>query len=287
MFRTIRTASKPDNIIFTSERTPGVKPVCYACGKPGHIARLCPKETNTHQPHPVIQVMSELPTVNLISNESDFIVVQEEEFLNGFPVMATIDTGAAISAVSEKVLQTLKLEDPNFSWDITPWIGNQIAMANGIKIQPRWKLRIEIDFDDHHAVGNAVILPELGNPKTELLLGNDILKQFHSLVITYPLINQEGRELPGRSGTWVKVNKVPESLGEDLLVEPNKALTLKQGITTGRAIVKNNGKVFITNMTREPKILRPGTNIGSIMMMKNSTEIEPELEKEMNFGKFR
>ena len=62
--------------------------------------------------------------------------------------MATIDTGAAISAVSEKVLQTLKLEDPNFSWDITQWIGNQIAMANGIKIQPRWKLRIEIDFDD-------------------------------------------------------------------------------------------------------------------------------------------
>ena len=47
-----------------------------------------------------------------------------------FPVMATIDTGAAISVVSEKVLQTLKLEDPNFSWDITPWIGNPIAMAN-------------------------------------------------------------------------------------------------------------------------------------------------------------
>ena len=102
------------------------------------------------------------------------------------------------------------------------------------------------------------------------------------MVITYPLINQEGRELPGRSGTWVKVNKVPESLGEDLLVEPNKALTLKQGITTGRAIVKNHGKVFITNMNREPKILRPGTNIGFIMMMTNSTEIEPELEKEMN-----
>ena len=102
------------------------------------------------------------------------------------------------------------------------------------------------------------------------------------MVITYPLINQEGRELPGRSGTWVKVNKVPESLGEDLLVEPNRAFTLKQGITTGRAIVKNNGKVFITNMNREPKILRPGTNIGSIMMMTNSTEIEPDLEKEMN-----
>ena len=57
-------------------------------------------------------------------------VVQEELILNGFPVMATIDTGAAISVVSEKVLQTLKLEDPNFSWDITPWIGNPIAMAN-------------------------------------------------------------------------------------------------------------------------------------------------------------
>ena len=70
-------------------------------------------------------------------------------------------------------------------------------------------------------------------------------------------------------------------------MEPNKALTLKQGITKGRAIVKNNGKFFIINMTREPTILRLGTNIGSIMMMKNSTEIEPELEKEMNFGKFR
>ena len=62
----------------TSERTPVGKPVCYACGKPGHMARLCPKETNTHQPYPVILEMSEIPTVNLISNESDFIVVQEE-----------------------------------------------------------------------------------------------------------------------------------------------------------------------------------------------------------------
>ena len=94
---------------------------------------------------------------------------------NGLEAKALIDTRAAITAVSKEFADSIKKSLRN-------WNGPSVSLANGQVVYPKKGVEISVKIRNHTAKGLAVVMPLTDS---DILLGNDFLKQFGSLNINY------------------------------------------------------------------------------------------------------
>ena len=172
----------PNHRASQASRTTDGKPICNKCKKTGHIARFCPQQKNyTDAVH-----VQALHVADSTKRRIDIII-------NKKPAQGLIDTGADISVVSEKFAK-------NFPEDRCPWNGPSVKLANGSVIKPKFKLKIEVLLKDKKAQSTALIMKI---PKSDMLIGNDILDQLGDTWIKL-------LENPIEEATPQKVNLLPQ-----------------------------------------------------------------------------
>lgn len=91
---------------------------CHNCGKIGHIKRACRGKTGKSKHFTVKNTKyveaeeAELPMFSLLSDEKDKKSFTETFKVNGKEIMMEIDTGAAMSIISEKLFQAAFPTEP-------------------------------------------------------------------------------------------------------------------------------------------------------------------------------
>ena len=126
---------------FQPNRTSDGKPICHNCKKPGHLARHCPKShwNGTTKP------------MNMLRAKGQSLVT-ETVLINGTSAVALIDTGAAISAVSEAFAQQF----PN---DKCNWDGPVVSMANCQVVRPKYGLKVKLEMKGKQLSGIDSFFP--------------------------------------------------------------------------------------------------------------------------------
>ena len=118
---------------FESKRTTDGRPICNRCNKPGHIARFCgqgnPNGSN-YTSNPRFNQNSYVNRqLNYLTISGDQLVT-ENVTCNGVKAKALIDTGAAVTAVSDKFARYLPES-------IQQWNGPNVRLADGQIISPK------------------------------------------------------------------------------------------------------------------------------------------------------
>ena len=137
---------------FQLNRTSDGKSICNNCKKPSHLARHCPK----------LQWNEIAKPINKLSAKGQPLVT-ETFLINGKSAVALIDTGAAISAVSEAFAQQFPNE--NCGWDRPA-----VSMANCQVVRPEYGSKVDLKVKGKQLSGVALILPL---SQTDMLIGND------------------------------------------------------------------------------------------------------------------
>ena len=276
-------------------RTEDGKPICFACGKVGHISKFCEARTSqTDGMNPVedrsglVGILRSHPAdhsedIPLLNINLKHLITEEVE-CNGTKLTAVIDTGAAVSVLAPALLKQLGL-------NLQDWSGPSVIMVNGQRAPFLGAVDLKISLSGMVAEGKAYVLDMDGIP---LLLGNDFLRQFKRLEIRYgggrptlllgelpigllgevnnpgpkDLITTEGREIPARTLVPVEVQVTPpEKNGGDWLLHPSKKLAEKNGLSAGNVLLNGQlpiHRVLMLNMTEQKKYIYPGTVLGSI-----------------------
>ena len=145
-------------------RTTDGRPICHSCRKPGHIARFCKIYSNDRNPRPINALHTTGKTL-----------VKAHVLANGIEAVALIDTGAALTAVSEHFANRVPKAK-------CKWTGPAIYLANGQAIEPTHGWNLHLKIKGKKAEGVAVVMPL---PNTDILVGNDLLRQFRKIKIHY------------------------------------------------------------------------------------------------------
>ncbi|KZS10306.1 Uncharacterized protein APZ42_025260 [Daphnia magna] len=290
-------------------RTLNGKPVCNFCAKGGHIARYCfanPESynfrTNTQQGGGPKTNQRQWPVNNLMVSQTQQNRTLEEQ--QGAPllvlgmsklikewvtcgttqVMAIVDTGAAISVISPKLLAAT-------AFIIQPWKGPNILMANGSKAEPLGAAYITVQHRNKRAEGIAVVMQM---EEMDLLLGNDFLKQFRRIQIDYTdsetlltmgdlplnaIYAQEVEKLAPTSSklttaqglyipplSIIHVPTVPTHVTSgSIIVQPSVKLLASKSLSVGNALVSaESGTIPITNFSPKSVWLHEGVTLGTV-----------------------
>lgn len=103
---------------------------------------------------------------------------------NGIPAKGMIDTRAAVTAVSTRFAE-------QFPQSVKPWKGPKVSLANGEVLAPGAGIEVKVILQGKSAQIFAVILPL---PNLDILLGNDINRQFGDLKVHYRKMNEKHDE---------------------------------------------------------------------------------------------
>ena len=99
---------------------------------------------------------------------------------------------------------------------IQQWNGPNVRLANGQIISPKQGIEIEIGIHNGKAKGVAVVMPLIN---TDVLLGNDFLRQLGSVKISYESGKNPNTEQAGLKPTkWFNLKVINE--------EPSKGWVL-------------------------------------------------------------
>lgn len=203
----------------------------------------------------------------------------EEVICESLSVKTMIDTGAAVSVISPRLVSTLALP-------VVPWEGPCIAMANGQPGVPCGAVDILITHPKGQAKGKALVM-DMGG--VELLLGNDFLSQFRRLMVDYTpdgptltlgelpvcavvipeeaneakLVTKMGCLVPAYAIVPVTVRDVRGRVG-DFMINPSTNLFKTKSLSTGHALNSDTNTVFVANLSNRPSHLTKGTVLGKL-----------------------
>ena len=168
-------------------------------------------------------------------------MVKKEVLCNGIKAEALIDTGAALTAVSEQFANGCAKSK-------CAWTGPAISLANGEMTWPTCGIHVNIKIGQKKAKGVAIVMPL---PNTDILIGNDLLRQFGNIEIHYSkqaeddydffnvtpsqqtlIVLSQDIVVPARSVVPVETNLVPDQAMNKkgfFVVEPSAPLFVKKG----------------------------------------------------------
>ena len=113
-----------------------------------------------------------------------------------------------------------------------------------------------------------------------MLIGNDILRQFRNVEISYETDPEDAGEAIHRAKISLKQDIVipPQASapinvivqtdvtieGKTWVVEPSKRLLLKKGVSLGHSIITSLDQVVVSNLTNQHQTLVGGTSLATI-----------------------
>ena len=195
---------------------------------------------------------------------------------NGIPAKGMIDTGAAVTAVSTRFGE-------QFPQSVKPWKGPKVSLANGEVLAPGAEIEVKVILQNKSAQIFALILPL---PNVDVLLGNDILRQFGDLKVHYRKMNEKDEErtitIPAQQETHImlqqdvsipayaivavstKTNTNANLYGKAWVVEPSAMLFTKKGVSLGHSVIIDFIQALLTNLTDKTQNCPSRNTISSI-----------------------
>ncbi|UYV66446.1 hypothetical protein LAZ67_4001706 [Cordylochernes scorpioides] len=288
-------------------RTPDDRPVCFHCGRPGHVVRYCrerrqifanvrtrrdarrPVTLGDYMPNadgtdPATCVggkaaqISNPPTTTVAKLKKNFITVT----INGTKVLALVDSGADYSVISEDFRCRIR----------TPMLSSKgpiIRVANSKCVRALGKCVLRIKVNELTQPFEFLVLSQCSHC---VILGWDFLK------LTQAEINCEHDELylkdapmkeephPVDTFHTLKDNIIPPNSikqitvvcsdvpgVQEVAITCSKGLTLEKEIVIPASIVSLNhgrGKVWVVNGTNYAKIIPEGMKVAELSIIDNS-----------------
>ncbi|UYV76491.1 hypothetical protein LAZ67_14000675 [Cordylochernes scorpioides] len=288
-------------------RTPDDRPVCFHCGRPGHVVRYCrerrqifanvrtrrdarrPVTLGDYMPNadgtdPATCVggkaaqISNPPTTTVAKLKKNFITVT----INGTEVLALVDSGADYSVISEDFRCRIR----------TPMLSSKgpiIRVANSKCVRALGKCVLRIKVNELTQPFEFLVLSQCSHC---VILGWDFLK------LTQAEINCEHDELylkdapmkeephPVDTFHTLKDNIIPPNSikqitvvcsdvpgVQEVAITCSKGLTLEKEIVIPASIVSLNhgrGKVWVVNGTNYAKIIPEGMKVAELSIIDNS-----------------
>ena len=240
---------------------------CHYCKKSGHIQRFCPQRKEDYIKSRANKEKEKPPSIRLVNTNgapepakigqiTTGPLVIQQVVCNGLEINAIIDTGASLSAISPVLLKRFNSEGKTYN-------GPLLIMASGQEIKPEKEFDIIIEHPSGATAKATVAVLELTGE--HLLLGNDILRQFHKITVEFKdndtatlllniqvknspetqpkpqLIAKEACQVPGRSIKAVPIFGIRVSKSNAVaMIEPAQELAIKKGISPRHALINGD-----------------------------------------------
>ncbi|KZR96455.1 Uncharacterized protein APZ42_009191, partial [Daphnia magna] len=278
---------------------------CYCCNGTGHMARNCwenPQSARFRQrpysgppdpqrgplgPPASINIVSQLAETTADSSKQDEIkeqpilrldfskLIREGVTCGTRQVIAVVDTGAALTVISPKLLRASQIV-------MRPWDGPRMVMANGEQATLMGASTISINHKMGTATGEAVVF---GMDGIGLILGNDFLKQYGKVQIDYRepkalrCITSQRADHPTRSVKLITnadvtipsfsvanvMTVAPALKAENFCFEPSGKLLQTKGVSVGHALLAAKRDFTpLTNLTSTSVWIPKGSTLGII-----------------------
>ena len=273
-----------------NQREPTNNGLCHYCKEPGHIRPNCPlrqldyqklKEKEKPAPIRLVNTNGAPQSANIGQITTGPLVIQQV-VCNGLEINAIIDTGASLSAISPALLKRFNSEGKTYN-------GPLLIMASGQEVKPEKEFDIIIEHPSGATAKATVAVLELTGE--HLLLGNDILQQFHKITVEYKddntatlllniqvknspevqpkqqLIAKEACQVPARSIKAVPVFGIRLSKSNAVaMIEPAQELAIKKGISPGHALINGGDTttVLVANTSGQDQWIGKRTVVGTI-----------------------
>ncbi|GBB87243.1 hypothetical protein RclHR1_01370002 [Rhizophagus clarus] len=173
-----------------------LKSTCMNCEQQGHYTKDCQNERVSNI---VNGMQREVPSYNILKDIKDMRAnatfgqiynksLRQREVneiikdisatwamlkINGKEVRVIIDSGAAVSVISNNLRKKLRIDNVRPS-------GSSFTMANGTKVTFIRKIKIMLEINDNMKM--PIIVEVMDKDREELILGNDILGKKDSII---------------------------------------------------------------------------------------------------------
>ncbi|GET04493.1 ribonuclease H-like domain-containing protein [Rhizophagus clarus] len=133
-----------------------LKSTCMNCGQQGHFTKNCQNEK-----------------IKINEIVKDISAIWAMLRINGKEVRIIIDSGAAVSVISNNLRKKLGIDDIRPS-------RSSFTIANGTKVASIEKIKIMLEINDNIKI--PVVIEVMDKDREELILGNDILGKKDSVI---------------------------------------------------------------------------------------------------------
>ena len=286
--------------VGSSSQQGGQEIVCWNCGQPGHIARLCsqtprgqPRSGSNSSHKKVIYAFHGLSAARFslpckINNHSASLI---------------LDTGAAVSLISSDLWRAATLGDIS---QLDSWDGEQLIGVDGSPLSVAGTARVELTLEHKKVFVTMLVVDSL---TAEGIIGIDFLKNHKCIIdipnsrlhftrwkLDVPLEDQEQTQqlpvslistlkIPPLSEMEVMASAKVETVGDVWLLEND--LHAGGSVATARAVVQPKGgqmPVRVLNISNDPVTLYKGTRLAKLEKPVFISAIAPEAENAKEEG---
>ena len=157
-------------------KCPAKDSVCNSCGKTGHYARVCKSVARSSGPKGTSAAM-QYPTLAAVTASSGRnLKAITDVIVNGHQAKALIDSGSSLSCIDPSLVHKLKLSVQPESKEVS-----MASLEHQSKIEDSCLVKLGIQDQKY----NDVHLFIMNKLCTDIILGQDFLKQYKSVEITF------------------------------------------------------------------------------------------------------
>ena len=160
---------------------------CHFCGKKGHLAKVCKSKARAQQQHPKLPGANQIKNTHQLTDNKELVTLESNEYfmfhstcgdtkpyvvnmqVNGIDLVMEVDTGAALSVISEQTYNNLWSDPPQLqaSTSVLKTYTGEVIRVKGL---------IEVDVIYKEQKASLSLIVTLG--KGPSLLGRDWLQFF-------------------------------------------------------------------------------------------------------------
>ncbi|UYV79719.1 K02A2.6-like [Cordylochernes scorpioides] len=287
-------------------RTTEGRPICFHCGRPGHVARYCrdrwrqsderengysqgrqepmffygsrPKFPSVTSPFPPgkLEVATYFgggaakfgnpPSPTTVDMKGNYINIKIE----GNITSALVDSGASYSVVSERF--RLKLKKIMFAeTDVS------LRVANGKIIKPKGRCSLKLDLNGLQENFEFIVLEDCSH---DVILGWDFLKLSRAEFLVEdtpkknsPLYAEREYRIEPASCQLIELLSRDISDNATVVAESQKGLSLERELMAPSSIISltsNRGKLWVANWSPYPKIIPQGMHVADGVVIEDS-----------------
>ncbi|UYV78619.1 hypothetical protein LAZ67_16002183, partial [Cordylochernes scorpioides] len=289
-------------------RTTEGRPICFHCGRPGHVARYCRdrRRQNDERENGYSQRRQE--PMFFYGPRSKFPALNDDEPRDNFrryrspspypgrngqhssPIRgskgnitsALVDSGASYSVVSERF--RLKLKKIMFAeTDVS------LRVANGKIIKPKGRCSLKLDLNGLQENFEFIVLEDCSH---DVILGWDFLKLSRAVIDSAedtlfleeflvedtpknnsPLYAEREYRIEPASCQLIEVLSRDISDNAAVVAESQKGLSLERELMAPSSIISltsNRGKLWVANWSPYPKIIPQGMHVADGVVIEDS-----------------
>ena len=160
---------------------------CHFCGKKGHLAKVCKSKARAQQQHPKLPGANQIKNTHQLTDNKELVTLETNEYsmfhstcgdtkpyvvnlqVNGIDLVMEVDTGAALSVITEQIYNNLWSDPPQLQAS-----SSVLKTYTGKVIRVKGLIQVDVIYKEQKASLSLIVT--LG--KGPSLLGQDWLLFF-------------------------------------------------------------------------------------------------------------